>query len=59
VLPTWMGWVGIVLFIVFFTPVGFVAFGLSGIWIIIASILLYRTADAATPAPTAGAPPPT
>lgn len=41
VLPKWMGWVGVVLFIVFFTPAGFIAFGLTGIWIIGASVLLY------------------
>jgi len=40
-LPRWLGWVGIVLFIVSFTPVGFIAFGLSGIWIIVVSILFY------------------
>jgi hypothetical protein len=44
-LPTWLAWVGIVLFVVFFTPVGFVAFGLSGIWIIVVSVLLYRRGD--------------
>ncbi len=41
-LPKWMGWVGIVLFVVAFSPVGFFSFGLSGIWIIVASVLLYR-----------------
>ena len=48
-LPKWMGWAAIVLFVVFFTPVGFAAFGLTGIWIIIASILMYqRSGTAAT-----------
>ena len=46
-LPKWMGWAAIVLLILFFTPVGFAAFGLSGIWIIIASVLMYRHAGAA------------
>jgi predicted ABC-type sugar transport system permease subunit len=41
-LPKWMAWVGIVLGITFFTPVGFFGFGLTGIWIIIASIMMYR-----------------
>ena len=50
VLPTWLGWVGIVLFIVFFTPAGFIAFGLSGIWVIVASVLLYLRGE-----PVAGA----
>jgi hypothetical protein len=48
VLPRWLGWVGVVLFVVFFTPVGWIAFMLSGIWMIIASVLLYvRGAPAA------------
>src|SRR3954454_8795442 len=49
-LPRWMAWAAIVLFVVFFTPVGFVAFGLSGIWIIIASVLMYQRRGATTPA---------
>jgi hypothetical protein len=49
-LPKWMAWVGIVLGIIFFTPVGFFAFGLTGIWIIIASILMYRRTGAAATA---------
>jgi hypothetical protein len=53
-LPTWLGWVGIVLFIVSFTPAGFVAFGLAGIWIVVVSILLYlREETVATPSPVA------
>jgi hypothetical protein len=47
-LPRWMAWVAIVLLILFFTPIGFAAFGLSGIWIIIASVLMYRRAGTAT-----------
>lgn len=50
-LPTWLGWVGIVLFIVSFTPAGFVAFGLAGIWIIVVSILLYMREETADIAP--------
>jgi hypothetical protein len=46
-LPKWMGWAAIVLFVVFFTPAGFAAFGLTGIWIIIASILMYQRTGAA------------
>ena len=45
-IPRWLAWVGIVLFVVFFTPVGFIAFGLSGIWIIVVSILLYLRGEA-------------
>lgn len=53
-LPTWLGWVGIILFVVTFTPVGFIAFGLAGIWIIVVSILLYlhgETAPVRSPVP--------
>ncbi|HEY1357106.1 MAG TPA: hypothetical protein VGF21_02265 [Thermoleophilaceae bacterium] len=46
-LPRWMGWVGVVLFVVAWTPVGFLAFALSGIWIIVASIVLYRRGNPA------------
>jgi hypothetical protein len=45
-LPKWMAWVAILLMIVFFTPAGFAAFALSGIWIIIASIMMFRRAGA-------------
>jgi hypothetical protein len=58
-LPPWLGWVGIVLFVVSFTPVGFIGFGLSGIWIIVASVLLYlrgETATVASAATGSGAP---
>ena len=50
-LPPWLGWVGVVLFIVSFTPVGFVAFGLSGIWIIVASVMLYLRGETPAVAP--------
>jgi hypothetical protein len=50
-LPRWLGWAALVLFIVQFTPAGFFAFGLTGIWIIVASILMYqRAASPAAPA---------
>jgi hypothetical protein len=47
-LPKWMAWVALVLGICFFTPVGFFAFGLTGMWIIVASVLMYRRSGAAT-----------
>jgi hypothetical protein len=58
-LPTWLGWAGIIIFIVSFTPAGFIGFGLAGIWIIVVSVLLYlrdetTTVGSPTPAPTAG-----
>jgi len=47
-LPKWMAWVAIVLGVCFFTPVGFFAFGLTGIWIIVASVLMYQRSGAVT-----------
>ena len=41
-LPTWMGYVAVILGIAAVTPVGFFAFLLTGIWILIASVLLYQ-----------------
>lgn len=52
-LPRWLGWVALVIGIATFTPVGFIGFALTGIWIIIASILLSQSAEAA---PAAAAP---
>jgi hypothetical protein len=50
-LPKWLGWVGILMFVAFFTPAGFISFGLMGIWIIAVSIVLYlRGAAPTTPA---------
>jgi hypothetical protein len=56
--PKWMAWAAIVLFVVFFTPAGFASFALTGIWIIIASIMMSRRigAGAAGAAGTAGTP---
>lgn len=56
-LPAWLGWVGVVLFVLFFTPVGFIAFGLSGIWIIVVSVMLYLRGDTAASVPPATAGP--
>jgi hypothetical protein len=49
-LPKWLGWVGILLGIVTFTPAGFFAFLAGGVWILIASVLLTQTRSVATPA---------
>jgi hypothetical protein len=50
-LPTWLGWVGVVLFVLQFTPVGFFAALLALIWIIVVSVLLYLQGDTETSAP--------
>jgi hypothetical protein len=47
-LPKWLGWVAVVLAVIAITPLGFFAFLASGIWVIIASIVLSRRAGAAT-----------
>jgi hypothetical protein len=47
-LPKWLAWAAIVLGVIYFTPAGFAAFALTGIWIIIASIMMYRRAGATT-----------
>jgi hypothetical protein len=41
-IPPWLAWIGILLCVVFFTPAGFVSFLVSGLWIIVVSILLWR-----------------
>jgi hypothetical protein len=39
--PGWLGWIGIVIAISVFTPVGFFASCAAGAWIIVVSIILY------------------
>ena len=41
-LPTWLAVIGILIFIAFFTPAGFIAFLVGGVWIIVLSVLLWR-----------------
>jgi hypothetical protein len=44
-LPRWMSWAALVLGVLVFIPwVGFFAFMLAGVWVIIASVLLARSA---------------
>jgi hypothetical protein len=50
-LPKWLGWTGVVLGILSFTPAGFFTILLECLWIIIVSILLSRSAEGAAPAP--------
>lgn len=44
-LPVWLGWIGIVIGILFVTPVGFIAFIAAGLWVLVLSILLYARWD--------------
>src|SRR5262245_16274435 len=46
-LPGWFGWIAVVIGIAALTPGGFFALLLTGIWILIASVLLYRRTPAA------------
>lgn len=55
-LPKWLGWVALVLAVIGVTPIGFAAFPLGGIWLIIVSIMLSVRASRAA-APPAAAPP--
>jgi hypothetical protein len=54
VLPKWLGWVALVLAVIGFTPLGFIAFLGTGIWIAIVSVMLAMRARPASP----GAPAP-
>jgi hypothetical protein len=47
-LPKWLGWVALVLAVIGFTPIGFVAFIGAGLWIAVVSVMLTVRARAAT-----------
>ena len=47
-LPKWLGWVALVLAVIGFTPIGFVAFIGAGLWIAVVSVMLTMRARAAT-----------
>ena len=54
--PKWLAVIGVLIFVAFFTPAGFVAFLVSGVWIIVLSVMLSRreshvVEDPRTPAP--------
>jgi hypothetical protein len=53
-LPKWLGWAGIVIGILVFTPAGFFAFLASGVWIALASILLTQARRGAPATSTPG-----
>ena len=57
-LPKWLGWVAIVLGIVSLTPVGFFAFLVTAVWILVVSVLLARRARAVPTTAPPGQPPP-
>jgi hypothetical protein len=41
-LPGWLGWIGVVIGVLAFTPAGFFAFLAGGLWVLLASVLLTR-----------------
>jgi hypothetical protein len=45
-LPRWLGWAGIVLGILIFTPAGFFSLLAGGIWILVTSIVLFMSGSA-------------
>jgi hypothetical protein len=50
-LPKWLGWAALVIGILYFAgPAGFFGFLLTGIWIIVASIVMYQRSGAAATA---------
>jgi hypothetical protein len=55
-LPRWMGWIAIALAVVSATPAGFVGFIGAGLWVAVASVLLFLRAD--EPGATGAMPPP-
>lgn len=56
-LAAWVGWLAIVLGVVAITPAGFVTFIGSGVWILIASVMLALRARAGATAQPSGPPP--
>jgi hypothetical protein len=54
-LPRWLGWIAILLLVLGFTPIGFVAFLAGGVWTLIVSILLAMRGRSEPPAPTPAA----
>ena len=52
-LARWLGWAGVVIGVLTFTPAGFFAFLASGLWIAIASIMLVGARQSAAPASAA------
>jgi hypothetical protein len=49
-LPRWLGWVAVVVGLLVFTPAGFFAWIACGLWILVASVVLYLRAAPGAPA---------
>lgn len=57
VLPRWLGWVTLVIALIGITPVGFFAFPLSGLLVLVVSVMLALRARRATAGPAPLGPP--
>lgn len=55
-LPRWLGWVALVVGIAAVTPIGWIAFMVNGIWVLIASVVLYARGGVSTQPPKPAAP---
>jgi hypothetical protein len=53
IIPLWMSIIGFVIFVALFTPAGFIAFLVGGLWVIVLSILLWRRESRAATGPVA------
>jgi hypothetical protein len=50
VLPKWLGWIALLLFIVGLTPIGFAAFVGMSLWVAVVSVILFMRGGKAAPA---------
>ena len=55
VIPVWLAWIGLLICIAIFTPAGFIAFAVGGLWILILSVLLWRREAASSAGPVSPA----
>jgi hypothetical protein len=53
IIPTWLAIIGFIIFVALFTPAGFVAFLVGGVWVIVLSVLLWRREAATATGPVA------
>jgi hypothetical protein len=57
-LPTWLGWVALVIAVISLTPIGWIGMMATGIWVAVVSILLTSRQGSAPPTPAAAPRPP-
>ncbi len=49
-LPAWLAWIGVLIVVVLFTPIGFIGFLAGGVWIAVLSVMLSQRAAAGSTA---------